>query len=236
MNKNSTVLLLFIIAISSMVTLFVRTVDVSNRYVDIQDIELLTLQKNELTIANNRIKEQISEVDAQAKAYLVAPNKEQLMEQLRRDIAHYKKLVGCTSLRGEGVVITVSDSKLPLNPYQTPEDVVIHDANLRLLIDELWQAGAEAISINGMRIVFGLSEIHCSGPTININGVEHGEPYIIRAIGDRYALQRAMIQDGSYANTLGRFSLNIEVNTKVDMSIAGYKDHAVFKYAKVEEQ
>ncbi len=236
MRKNITVLLLFIIAISLMITLFIRTVDVSKRYVDIQDIELLNLQKNELAIANNRIKEQINEVDAQIEAYLVAPNKEELMDQLQRDIAHYKNLVGRTTLRGEGVVITVSDSKLPLNPYQTPEDVVIHDANLRLLIDELWQAGAEAISINGMRIVFGLSEIHCSGPTININGVEHGEPYIIRAIGDRYALQRAMVEDGSYANTLERFSLNIEVNTRVDMTIDGYKDHIVFKYAKVEKQ
>lgn len=219
-----------------MITFFIRTVDASNSYVDIQDIELLNIEKNQLLLANNRVKQQISEVNAQIDVYRAAPHKRELIEQLERDIEHFSNYSGLSKVRGEGVVVTVSDSKLPLNPYQSPEDVVIHDANLRLLIDELWQAGAEAISINGMRIVFGLSEIHCSGPTININGVEHGEPYIIRAIGDRYALQRAMVEDGSYANTLQRFSLNIEVNTKVDMTIDGYKDHMAFKYAEVEKQ
>ncbi len=235
-NNSNNIHLLFVIAIALLVSLFIRTVAQSNQHVDIEDIELLNLQKNELILANNQIKEAINEIDTTIKSLDETSNSVSGLTELKEQVAYFERLSGKTKVCGEGVVIIVNDSDIMLNEYQEPEDFIVHDVNLRVLVDELWQAGAEAISINGTRIIFGMSTINCSGPTININSVEHGSPYIIRAIGDRYQLQRKMTEDGSYANTLERFALDIEVNTKVYMEIDGYEGLFAKTFAKVVEK
>ncbi len=235
MNKKS-LLIIFTITIAFFVTFLIRTVSLSNRYIDLQDIELLNLEKNQLVQSNNQIKEAISEVELSIKENLETSNHLAEINQLRSEINQYKQLIGETTVSGEGVIITVTDSEIPLNEYLAPEDVIVHDINLRILVDELRQAGAEAISINGTRIIFGHSKINCSGPTININKIEHGTPYIIRAIGDRYKLQRKMTEDGSYANTLKHFALDIEVNTKVYMEIGGYRGLVRQQFVKVVKE
>ncbi len=235
MKKNG-IILLFTIVISLLVGFFIRTVSQSTQHVDIHDIELLNLQKNELIFANNQIKEAINEINTTIDTLNTTTNSYNALVDLKREVAYFEQLSGKSKICGEGVVIIVNDSTIPLNQYQEPEDFIVHDINLRVLVDELWQAGAEAISINGTRIIFGMSTINCSGPTININNIEHGSPYIIRAIGDRYRLQRKMTEDGSYANTLERFALDIEVNTKVYMEIDGYEGLLDKSYAKVVEE
>ncbi len=225
--------LLFVMALAALFTLLIRVVAVSNQHVDIYDIELLNLQKNELLIGNNQIKESIGQVDATIADIKSKMNNREALAELRRAVANYRILAGETAVCGEGVVIVVDDSGHPLSPLQDPEDAIVHDANLRVIVDELWQAGAEAISVNGTRVIFGVTMINCSGPTININRVEHSAPYIIRAIGDRYALQRKMTEDGSYANTMQRFALNVEVNTKVYLKIDGYSGLATQSHVKV---
>ncbi len=235
MNKKS-LTILFVVCLAFFVTYLIRTVVFSNRHVDLKDLELLNLEKNQLVQSINSAKEMISELEAKIDEEKSINNSTLSKEQLQAEINDYKVLSGETPVCGEGVIIIVSDSKRPLNEYQKPEDAIVHDVNLRILIDELRQAGAEAISVNGTRIIFGYSKINCSGPTININKIEHGTPFIIKAIGDRYELQRKMTEDGSYANTLNHFALNIEVNTKVYMEITGYSDEVWQKYVKVVEE
>ncbi len=226
-------LILFFIVVAFSVTFLIRTVSLSNRHVDLHDIELLNLEKNELIQSNNQIKESIGKIQSKINESKQTTDSLQVIEHLKSELEGYKQLSGECAVGGEGVIIIVNDSAIPLNDFLAPEDVIVHDVNLRILVDELRQAGAEAISVNGTRIIFGYSKINCSGPTININKVEHGAPYIIKAIGDRYKLQRKMIEDGSYANTLKHFALDIEVNTKVYMEINGYRDSVVKKYAEV---
>ncbi len=234
--KKKGVLIIFFVTMAFFVTFLIRTVSLSNRHIDLQDIELLNLEKNQMVQSNNQIKEKISKLEASIKENLETSNKLAEIAQLESEKAHYEMLTGETSVCGEGVIITVNDSEIPLNDFLAPEDVIVHDINLRILVDELRQAGAEAISVNGTRIIFCHSKINCSGPTININKVEHGAPYIIKAIGDRYKLQRKMTEDGSYANTLKHFALNIEVNTKVYMEINGYHGEVNQKYAEVVKE
>lgn len=234
--KKQGMLLISALMLTLLITFFIRTVRLSNPHVDIHDIEMLKLQKNELIINNNQIKQQINDVDVAIKTISATSNNANAIADLQKSLVDLERLSGKMAVCGEGIIITIDDSKRPLGQYQEPEDFIVHDVNLRVLVDELWRAGAEAISINGTRIIFGLSRINCSGPTININEVEHGSPYIIRAIGDRYELQRKMTEDGSYANTLERFALNIEVNTKVYLKIEGYQGQLIQSYAKAVEK
>jgi len=56
-------------------------------------------------------------------------------------------VVGTVAVKGPGLLIVVDDAA---NGLRDGRDRVL-DMDLQILIDGLWQAGAEAISVNGHR-------------------------------------------------------------------------------------
>ena len=89
---------------------------------------------------------------------------------------------GYLAVSGEGVRIVVND-----NPGGDPIQRVT-DADLAMLADGLWEAGAEAIAINDQRLN-PLGSIRNVGSAIHVNTVPLTPPYVVRAIGDRRTLQ-----------------------------------------------
>jgi len=64
----------------------------------------------------------------------------------------------------------------------------VRDEDLAIMVDGLWNAGAEAISINGQRLT-ALSPIRSSGIAIHVNNRPVSPPYVVLAIGDKSTLQ-----------------------------------------------
>ena len=73
-----------------------------------------------------------------------------------------------------------------------PNRYIIHYENLLYLVNDLRNAGAEGISINGQRIVVS-SEIRCVGNVILVNTTRLAPPFEISAIGDPKALELSLI-------------------------------------------
>ncbi len=65
---------------------------------------------------------------------------------------------------------------------------IVRDNDLALLVNGLWSAGAEAISVNGQRVTV-MTSIRTSGRAIEVNSVGIAPPYTVLAIGDRGSLQ-----------------------------------------------
>jgi uncharacterized protein YlxW (UPF0749 family) len=84
---------------------------------------------------------------------------------------------GFTAVTGPGVRITVDDAP--------GGDVtqVVRDSDLAILVDGLWNAGAEAISVNGKRLT-ALAAFRNVGPAIHIGITPLVPPYTILVIGD----------------------------------------------------
>lgn len=78
---------------------------------------------------------------------------------------------------------------------------MVHDEDLRRIINEMKNSGAEAISINDQRIV-ATTAIVCSGAVATVNGVKLNSPFEIKAIGNKASLsaitrvRRISIMDG----------------------------------------
>ena len=89
---------------------------------------------------------------------------------------------GTSPVRGPGVEIVVDDAK----DAQTDRDRVL-DTDLQKIVNGLWRAGAEAISINRERLTV-LSAIRHGGQGITVNFRDVAPPYRILAIGDRDTL------------------------------------------------
>ncbi len=81
------------------------------------------------------------------------------------------------AVSGPGLQITVSD-----NPDGS-SDGRVRATDLRLLVNGLWRAGAEAIAINGRRLS-NVSAIVPSNISIAVNRSPLTPPYVISAIGE----------------------------------------------------
>lgn len=93
-------------------------------------------------------------------------------------------LTGFGPVTGPGVVITVDDA---------PNGEAVRDTDLALLVNGLWAAGAEAISINGKRLTVR-SALRNSGVAINLNGPPPlSPPYVVSAIGENKTLQADLL-------------------------------------------
>src|SRR5690606_19334456 len=96
-------------------------------------------------------------------------------------------------------------------------------------------AGAEALSINGQRIM-SISEIQCAGATITINNYTYGQSFIIKAIGDPDILGAAVKSPESYATILKDvYGLGLEVATYENIRIAKYHGDIAWKYLTPKE-
>jgi len=94
---------------------------------------------------------------------------------------------GYVPVRGPGVRFEISNS-----PYAT-DTTEIRDEDLATLVDGLWEAGAEAVSINGERLT-ALTGIRNTGRAIHIGGDPIRAPYTVLAIGDPGSLQARLLE------------------------------------------
>ena len=66
-------------------------------------------------------------------------------------------ILGITNLEGQGIELILKDdpnaTRETIGVFDDISSHIIHDADLRALVNELKNAGAEAISINGQRLV-----------------------------------------------------------------------------------
>ena len=126
---------------------------------------------------------------------------------LADDQAQSQLLAGSTPVQGPGVFVTLADSKKQL-PKRLPAGLappnIIHDSDINQVVNELKAAGAEAIAVNGQRLV-ATSSIRCVGPVVNVNNVSQAPPFIIKAIGDPKTLSVALAMSGGVGNQLEAF-------------------------------
>ena len=148
-----------------------------------------------------------------------------------RAIQELRLRSGAAAAEGPGVVVTIDDSKTAAKAGENQNLYIIHDDDLLKVINELRAAGAEALSVNGQRLL-GTSEIRCAGPTLSVNNVRSAPPYEIRAIGDPTTLEGALKMRGGVAETLKVWGIQLDVRTSDNLQVPAYKGSFQFKYAK----
>lgn len=146
-----------------------------------------------------------------------------------------KQRAGLTPMKGEGVIIRMDDSKQNSRAGENQNLYIIHDDDILRVINELRAAGAEAISINGQRLI-GASEVRCAGPTISVNNVRSSTPFEIRAIGNSKDLENALKMRGGVAETLKVWGIQLEITASKAVYVPPYRGVLRFDYAKVAEE
>lgn len=148
-----------------------------------QDIENLQDQIQELRKKNTEYEQALSKQSGHASS-------------INQSLQEVKMTAGLTELVGPAAVITLNDAA-PADELAAPEtDRIVHDLDVLRVVNELWNAGAEAITVNNQRVIAGTS-IRCVGTVIRVNDVPLAPPYVIYAIGDSKTLANAMNLPGN---------------------------------------
>ena len=135
-------------------------------------------------------------------------------------------LLGLTDVVGDGIIITAKDGQVNV-ATDSINQYLVHDSDLREIVSELINAGAEAISINDQRIV-NTTCINCAGNVISINGQKVTSPFIIKAIGNQELLY-GIDRPGGYIQFIRDYT-SIEIKKSNNISIKKYNGALTSKY------
>lgn len=138
---------------------------------------------------------------------------------------------GMSELTGPGVMVSLSDvNKRKAAEFDSSAATLIHDEDIRRIVNELWSAGAEAISINGSRIIT-TTAIRCVGPTVLINDKKMAPPYVISAIGNPEQLEAALNLNGGVIDNLRIWDFEIGISKSEKLTVPKYDGVISQKYA-----
>lgn len=152
------------------------------------------------------------------------------LEKKEAEITVGNKMIGLTDVTGAGVIVTLSDSKKDSSSVLNPSLLLVHDVDILSVVNELKNAGAEAISINDQRIV-PTTGISCGGNIIDINGEKVGAPFVIKAIGLPEQLA-GLSRQGGYLELLRGYSVEAELKKSNNITIPKYTGVITYKYAQ----
>ncbi len=154
------------------------------------------------------------------------------LKSLEEQIKKYSILLGNTEVTGPGATITITDAVInnSIASLYATNQLIVHDTDILKVVNELKNAGAEAIDVNGQRIV-GTTAISCDGNVILVNGEKITSPFIINAIGfpARFA---TLTRPGNYLSILEESFIKTTFNQSEKITIAKYIGITNFKYAK----
>lgn len=153
------------------------------------------------------------------------------LEKKEEEITRGNKVIGLSEVTGPGVIVTLSDSKKDSSSVLNPSTLLVHDVDVLSVINELKNAGAEAISINDQRLI-PTTSISCGGNIIDINGEKVGAPFEIKAIGLPEQLA-ALSRQGGYLEILQEASVGVELKKSNNITIPRYTGTISFEYAQI---
>ncbi|NGO14084.1 DUF881 domain-containing protein [Streptomyces sp. HC44] len=125
-------------------------------------------------------------------------------EEARKQTVEKEKqlgiLAGTVAAQGPGITVTIDDTK------GTVEADMLLDA-----IQELRAAGAEAIQVNGVRVVAGTYLTDASGGGVSVDGNKISAPYRFKVIGKPQDLEPALNIPGGVVQTLEKEQATVTV-------------------------
>jgi uncharacterized protein YlxW (UPF0749 family) len=156
------------------------------------------------------------------------------LQALTAALEQQQVLAGLTALQGPGVLVVLDDSTVRVPPGADPNVYIIHEYDLRDIVNLLWMAGSEAVAINDERLV-GNSSLYCVGSTVMVNNTRLSPPYYIRAIGNS-RVQQDYLRNPSYLQDLRQkkesYGLRFDVEAIANLILPAYDGGFLIEHAR----
>ncbi len=171
--------------------------------------------------------EKYKEVQATKQEYIKKiESNEEASELLEKELQQSNLLAGKTNVTGEGVVVTLSDN--------TAERITSDD--LIELLNELRYAGAEAISINDIRVVNSTDIVQIGGLYIMVGGNRITSPYVVKAIGNQAYLSSILsLKNSGYIDKYNNSGKTVSLEARKKVDIPKFDGNIDIKYINVND-
>ena len=194
-------------------------------------LETLQSLYNDVVEERDGLTEQVGQLQSELELYRQqAASGDEGSEALKTELEQMEITAGLTDVEGPGVTVILSDST-QTNVTGNEADYLIHDNDILSVINELRSAGAEAISLNGERIL-ATSEVRCTGAVVTVNGRRYAAPYVIFAIGDPDTLYSALTMRNGVVDILSQWGITVRVTASDQLLIPAYSGTVDYQYAK----
>jgi uncharacterized protein YlxW (UPF0749 family) len=176
----------------------------------------------DLIEGNARLREEIDSLQSQLAGLQDTQGGGAILQSLVDEVNHLRIVNGLVEVSGEGVQVEI------VGPISVLD---LHD-----LINELRNAGAEALALNGHRIV-AWSAISTDGERVTVDGEPVQTPYHLEAIGDAATLQVAIVRPGGLVALLQQVNtgISITVRQQEKLTLPVYSQPLQFAYTKAIE-
>jgi uncharacterized protein YlxW (UPF0749 family) len=141
---------------------------------------------------------------------------------------------GLAALAGPGVKVTLDDSTSKTIPAGQEENYIVHEYDLRDVLNVLWASGAEAVSLNDERIV-ATTSIYCVGSTILVNNTRLSPPYVFHAIGDPESLAAGLREQTALPmlkHRVQNYSIQYRVEVLEEVTVPAFNGTLQVRYAQ----
>lgn len=99
---------------------------------------------------------------------------------------------GAVPVTGPGLRVALDDAPpQAVGSTIPPDTLVVHQQDLEAVINALWAGGAEAMALQGQRVLT-TTAFRCVGNVLSLHGRVYSPPYVVEAIGDPAALTAAL--------------------------------------------
>ncbi len=174
------------------------------------------------------VEQKYTEVSEKLKSYKEESNNDiETKKKLEDELAELNLILGKTNVVGPGITITIKDGD--------GDTAKVTAEELLIIVNNLKDAGAEAISVNEKRIVDQSYIVDVSTNFIKANGQRIVPPYVIKAIGNSAYLESALLGNGGYAEELKALGKEVTITSDNKINIPKYDGQMTTKYIEEDE-
>lgn len=157
-----------------------------------------------------------------------------LVGQLNDALLAARVAAGIVALEGPGIVLQLEDSSGPVPPGAAAGDYRVTARDVKSVVQELWLAGAEAVAVNGERIVPSTAILDIGGSVL-VNSAYLAPPYQVAAIGAE-DLYDVLAGSPGFVELIreraDRFGIRISFAQPASVVVPAFAGSATLRYAR----
>ncbi|UZN01484.1 DUF881 domain-containing protein [Cellulomonas sp. S1-8] len=178
------------------------------------EIRERTAHADELREANAALSAQIAQLQGRA----ASTDDPELFAQLQRDAVP----AGVVAVTGPGLRVVLTDGVPAEGGADDDDSALVLDHDLQTLVNGLWAAGAEAVAVNGERVL-STTAIRSAGAAVLVDSTALSSPYTVDAIGDSATMQTrlARLSAGQQLASLAQYGIEVRMTAQRSLELPG---------------
>lgn len=203
----------------------------AGRYDDLADLARVESERVQ------ELRAEITSLNADVQELTEGIQSNRQLSGLQKQIDTLEMAAGVAAVEGPGVTVVLDDAPREVvdDAGELVNEAIVHQQDIQAVANALWAGGAEAMTIQGQRVV-STTGIKCIGNTVRLQDVPYSPPYVISAVGNPETLLSSIDSNpyiSTYLDAVDEWQLGWEVRTETLVEAPSYTGPLEMRHARV---